>query len=235
MIERWSMRKPHNDPASAAAPARRGDRRAKILGAARALFTQQKNTRATMADIAARIGVAEGTLYLYFESKNALVAAVAAEWFEHIVTATEREARAIKDPLDLMRFLVQRHLDVIVGHKDMYLTLMREVRAGDEYRTSPVREVNRRYTRLLLSLLQKLAEEGRLADGLDARTMRDLVYGGVEHVAWTALLGDAGGFDSARKADEIATSFVRMLGLTPTARDDIERRLERIEAKLRLD
>ena len=188
-----------------------------------------------MADIAARIGIAEGTLYLYFDSKNSLVAAVAADWFEQIVATTEREARSIKNPLDLMRFLIQRHLDVIIEHKDMYLTLMREVRAADEYSSSPVRDCNRRYTGLLLSILQKLAEEGRIADGLDARTMRDLVYGGVEHVAWTALLRNGSTFDTARKADEIATSFVRMLGLTPTARDEIERRLERIEAKLRLE
>ena len=229
------MRKTHINATSGVEAARRGDRRAEILSSARSLFTQRRNTRATMADIAARIGIAEGTLYLYFDSKNSLVAAVAADWFEQIVATTEREARSIKNPLDLMRFLIQRHLDVIIEHKDMYLTLMREVRAADEYSSSSVRDCNRRYTGLLLSMLQKLAEEGRIADGLDARTMRDLVYGGVEHVAWTALLRTGSTFDTARKADEIATTFVRVLGLTPTARDEIERRLERIEAKLRLE
>ncbi len=59
--------------------------------------------------------------------------------------------------------------------------------------------------------------------------------GEFEHVAWTALLGDTGDFDTAQKADELAIAFARTLGLSPAASGDIERRLERIEATLRLD
>jgi AcrR family transcriptional regulator len=226
------VRKPHNSSADAG---RRSDRRAEILGGAHALFAQQRNTRAPMAEIAASIGVAEGTLYLYFQSKNALVAAVAADWFEGIVAATEREARSIRDPLDFLRFLIQRHLDVIVENRSMYLTLMREVRAADDYRSSAVHEINRRYTALLMTRLDALAEEGHLAVGLNVRTIRDLIYGGVEHVAWTALLGKPGQLDTAQKADEITTAFARMLGLGPSAGNDFARRLERIEAKLHID
>lgn len=228
------MRKPHISP-SGGKPTRRSGRRAEILAGAHAMLREQRNARATMADIAASIGIAEGTLYLYFKNKNSLVAAVAADWFERIVAATEREARAIKEPLDLLRFLIQRHLDVILENKTMYLTLMREARAAEDYRSSPIRDVNRRYTGLLLSRLETMGEHGRLAGGLNARTMRDLIYGGVEHVAWTAILGNTGDFDTAQKADELATAFARMLGLSPVTSGDIERRLERIEARLRLD
>lgn len=214
-------------PAPEAADARRIDRSSEILAAARTLFVSQGGAHATMAEIARHIGVAEGTLYLYFQNKRALIIAVAAQWFDEIVVATEHEARAIDDPLDLLRFLVQRHLDVIVRNKEMYLTLMREVRAGDNYSTSQIREINRRYTSLLRPILD------RAAAPMAVRTARDLIYGGVEHVAWTALIRDPTTFDSAAHAREIADGFARMLGIAASG-DRIEERLARIEAKLGL-
>lgn len=51
-------------------------RRADILQAARAVFAEQGFVGSRIADIATRAGVATGTVYLYFESKEALVAAL---------------------------------------------------------------------------------------------------------------------------------------------------------------
>lgn len=47
-----------------------------LLEAATAVFLEQGYRRAQMADVAARMGVAKGTLYLYVESKDALFDAV---------------------------------------------------------------------------------------------------------------------------------------------------------------
>jgi AcrR family transcriptional regulator len=47
-----------------------------LLGAAAAVFLERGYRRAQMADVAARMGVAKGTLYFYVESKEALFDAV---------------------------------------------------------------------------------------------------------------------------------------------------------------
>lgn len=47
-----------------------------LVEAATAVFLEQGYRRAQMADVAARAGVAKGTVYLYFESKDALFDAV---------------------------------------------------------------------------------------------------------------------------------------------------------------
>jgi AcrR family transcriptional regulator len=52
------------------------DRFQDLLEAATAVFLEQGYRRAQMADVAARMGVAKGTLYLYVESKDALFDAV---------------------------------------------------------------------------------------------------------------------------------------------------------------
>jgi TetR/AcrR family transcriptional regulator, fatty acid metabolism regulator protein len=214
---------------------KRGERRASILRAARQLFIANGAARTTMAEIARAIGVAEGTVYLYFASKQDLVAAVAGDWFEEITEATVREAQAIHEPTDRLRFLIQRHLSVILDNRELYLTFIREVRASETYGASSGRAVNRRYTGLLRDVLQQATESGLVACGLDASTMRDLVYGGAEHVAWSAIVrGDSATLDKAEAANSIAAMFVRGFGLQPTSGADHEERLRRIEDQLGL-
>jgi len=52
-------------------------RRAQILEAAASVFAEKGYQRATMKEIAARAGVAPGTIYLYFKSKRDLLLAIA--------------------------------------------------------------------------------------------------------------------------------------------------------------
>ncbi|HEU5016015.1 MAG TPA: helix-turn-helix domain-containing protein [Roseiflexaceae bacterium] len=64
------------------------NRRADILQAARETFQERGYTRARIADVAARAGVAPGTIYLYFASKEAMVLALAEQFFANMADAT---------------------------------------------------------------------------------------------------------------------------------------------------
>ena len=214
----------------AAPEGRRGARRGDILKAARARFVQAGGyAKATMADIARDVGVAEGTVYLYFASKRDLVLAVTVDWFGEITERTARELVAIRNPLDRLRFLVLRHFDVILDNPELYLMFLREVRATSAYRRSPGRALNRRYTDLLKDTLA-----GAEAAGLSPAAMRDLVYGGVEHVCLSAIhRGEAATLDRPGLAAPIAEAYARAFGLSGT--QPIDDRLRRIEEHLGLD
>ncbi|GBD14238.1 putative HTH-type transcriptional regulator YvdT [bacterium HR25] len=70
--------------------AEEGKRRA-LLAAARRVFAQKGYDEATVADIVAAAGVAQGTFYLYFPSKKAIAVELAQEHQRQIL-ATVREA-----------------------------------------------------------------------------------------------------------------------------------------------
>jgi|694.fasta_scaffold110028_2 AcrR family transcriptional regulator len=59
-------------------------KRAAILAAARATFCRDGYEAAKMSDIAAEAGVASGTLYLYFKSKEALASAIGEDFFKRL-------------------------------------------------------------------------------------------------------------------------------------------------------
>lgn len=207
---------------------RAATRRVEILSAARQMFVGQGTERTTMAEIAARIGVAEGTVYLSFDSKRDLMVAVVVDWFGEITDETAHDLEAIAAPADRLRFLIQRHLDVILRHSELYLMFIREIRASADYRDSDGRALNRRYTDLLRQTIATIAP----ADAPSPAILRDLIYGGVEHVAWSAILrGEAATVDTAALAGQLAQTYGRALGLSE-APPDLDRRLARIEQAL---
>ncbi len=55
----------------------RNDKRSRILDAAQSLFLRYGVKRTALDDVVREAGIAKGTLYLYFDSKDALFAAIA--------------------------------------------------------------------------------------------------------------------------------------------------------------
>jgi AcrR family transcriptional regulator len=68
-----------SDTAEVASPTFDSDKRRQILEGARAVFLAQGFDAASMGEIARKAGVSKGTLYVYFDSKEALFQAIAHE------------------------------------------------------------------------------------------------------------------------------------------------------------
>ena len=81
------------------------DRRARILEAAVAVFAERGYQQATIKEIAARAGIAPGTIYLYFRNKRELLLALAD-------TLIHRAADALLAPGDDLD--VRSHLALIL-------------------------------------------------------------------------------------------------------------------------
>jgi len=77
-------------------------RREAILAAARALAAEGGMTGVQIASVAARAGIAAGTVYRYFPSKTELVAAVMAAVSERELAAMRRAADAAPGPLSAL-------------------------------------------------------------------------------------------------------------------------------------
>ena len=78
-------------PATPDAAAESGEKRIRILDAAQSLFLRYGVRRTSIDDVAREAGIAKGTVYLYFDSKTALFAAIA----ERLCAATLARAKAI--------------------------------------------------------------------------------------------------------------------------------------------
>ncbi|MCB1476418.1 MAG: TetR/AcrR family transcriptional regulator [Rhodobiaceae bacterium] len=157
---------PKRNGSAARAPAgRKAQRRHQILSAALAVFSEQGFAAARLDDIAARAGVAKGTLYLYFESKEML--------FEELLreAATPmygRLARIAADPRISGRDAIKRLLDafrreiVETDARHLVRLLLSEGPRFPALTAFYYREILSRAVPLLRQILERAHERGEI-------------------------------------------------------------------------
>ena len=167
----------------------REERTRDICRAAKAAFAQLGFEGAIMADIARAAGIAEGTIYKMFASKRELLYTVMTDWYGGFTRDLRRHLEGLEGPEQKLRYLIWHHLSIIEADPALCRVFFREVRVLDDYRGSPVFELNREYTAFVTRVIEEGVERGDFRDDLPVTLVRDAIFGGLEHHAWSFLAG----------------------------------------------
>jgi TetR/AcrR family fatty acid metabolism transcriptional regulator len=116
-------------------PTGRADRHDRLLDAARTVFARTGFFSAQVADVAREAGVAAGTVYLYFRSKDDLLVSL----FERTMRDALADARAMladqADPVDRLQRLADLHLRRLGRDRDLAVVFQVELRQSTKFMT----------------------------------------------------------------------------------------------------
>ncbi|MEQ9519020.1 MAG: helix-turn-helix domain-containing protein [Parvibaculum sp.] len=212
-----------------------GDREASILDAAWMLIRERGFDRITMAEIAASIGLSEGSLYNYVPSKRELAIRVSERWFAGQTATLSQTLDTFSSTQEKITLIVERHIAMILDQPELFLMWIREVRATDAYQASSSRDIFRAYTGLLRTTLKNARKRDEIRHEMSDDMMRDMIYGGAEHIAWTSIVQKREkNFDTRAAAKTLSSTYWRALKTDSetTPQTGLEDRLSRIEEKL---
>jgi AcrR family transcriptional regulator len=191
-----------------------------ILRAAREVFCEKGYESTAVSEIAARIGVVEGTIYKYFDSKRALLLQVLEHWYEEMFGDCARILAGVSGTHARLRLLIWRHLRTVRDYPLLCRLMFREVRSEQDYHGSGLHAMNRRYTQFLMDVIREGVDAGEFRDDIPLPLLRDMVYGGIEHHSWNFICG-RGTLDIDRVADQITAILCE--GASTTHRGDVLR------------
>lgn len=158
-----------------------------ILQAARECFEREGYENAKMADIAKQIGVVEGTVFHYFNSKRALMLRVM-EDFHHQINDEVREGlKGVIGARNRLQYIVEFHLGVLATNPKLCGVILRESRKLDDKYSRDIREQHRIYTRALMGVLEEGIASGEFRSDTSAPVIRNAIFGGMEHALWQLL------------------------------------------------
>ncbi|MGD0604188.1 MAG: TetR/AcrR family transcriptional regulator [Streptosporangiaceae bacterium] len=139
------------------------DRKERILVAAAALGAARGFDAISMADIGAEAGIVGSGVYRHFDSKTAILVAMADRVMDRLMTgAAEIIASSPDDRLSLSR-LVRDHIEVALTDRDALAVYHREVRTLAEDERRRLSRAQRHYIEEWVHLLAPLRPD--LADG----------------------------------------------------------------------
>ena len=157
---------------------RKEERPSELIAAALDLFVDRGFAATRLEDVAARAGVSKGTLYLYFESKEALFKAVIEDAIVPLLAAAEDEIASYQgDSVDLLRRLLFGWWEQIGATRlaGVPKLLIAEARNFPEVAQYYHEAVIARARGLLRTLLQRGIARGEFRP-LDLETVIDVIY-----------------------------------------------------------
>lgn len=207
---------------------KRALRTMEIVAAAEAVFLEKGYERASVSEVAARVGVVEGNVFRYFPTKRDLLNSVLRSLYEPLIADVEHGFSRIADLHGRVRFIVWRHIRVYTETPGLARLVLHEIRTAPDYRTSALYDLQLRYTDFLRKTLEQAVMDGELKAPVNFPHARAMLYGGLEHLMWPVLSGDRV-VEVDRVADEYTTAYLHGVGAPSSS---VEQRLDRIERLL---
>ena len=124
---------PQLDSSTGQARAVVADKREAILRSAIKVFAQKGYFNSKVADLAKAAGIADGTVYLYFKSKDEILHSIFDRAMEAFIAEGKREIAAIKEPAGRLRRIAQLHLEKLGADRDLAIVCQVELRGSTKF------------------------------------------------------------------------------------------------------
>jgi len=124
---------PKNSSTGAASRAVITDKREAILRAAIKVFAGKGYFNSKVADIAASAGIADGTVYLYFKSKDEILHSIFDRAMEEFIAEGKRELESVTDAGERLSRIARLHLEKLGADRDLAVVFQVELRGSTKF------------------------------------------------------------------------------------------------------
>jgi len=159
-----------------------------IVRVGRDVLSERGFERATITEIAQRLGVSEATVFTYFHGKRELCVRVISDWYDEITAEIAEALPKRKSVRAQLEYFVHAHLRLFLGHgTGMCALVLSEGRDKGGDLGAAVLPLHRRYTAPLMDLLSRGQAEGSIRSDVPLRLLRSLVLGPMEQMLWEVV------------------------------------------------
>jgi TetR/AcrR family fatty acid metabolism transcriptional regulator len=193
------------------------DKREAILRAATEVFAANGFFQAQVADVARAAGVAAGTVYLYFRSKDDLLVSLFERTMREAIAAGRAALEGVDDPRERLARIARLHLERLGRDRDLAIVFQVELRQSTKF----MERFSSTYLRDYLGLIRET-----IADGQRTRAFRadinptiaaKVFFGALDEMATNWILSKRR-YSLAAEASAVVDLFIGGVGATTPAR-----------------
>lgn len=150
---------PRSERAATGTKAAITDKREAILRAAIKVFAGRGYFNSKVADIAGEAGIADGTVYLYFKSKDEILHSIFDRAMAEFIAEGKKELSEIDDPVEKLKRVAELHLERLGADRDLAIVFQVELRGS----TKHMQEFSAAGFAEYLGIIQHTIEDGQKA------------------------------------------------------------------------
>ena len=182
---------PRQQPTTPTETAFRGTtKRERILRASVDVFAQNGYFNAKVSEIAKAAGVADGTIYLYFDGKEDLLVTIFREHTRSYLQSLERDLSTISQPEDRMRVAIRHHLETLGRDRALAIVSQVELRHSLKFMSLLSQQEVADYLNILRKIVEHGQSEGVFRRNLHPALVAKAVFGVLDEMVTSWILSD---------------------------------------------
>jgi TetR/AcrR family fatty acid metabolism transcriptional regulator len=187
------------------------DKRDAILRAAIKVFARHGYFQSQVADVARVAGVAAGTVYLYFRSKDDLLVSIFDRTMKDAIAEGRTALADVADPVDRLRRIARLHLERLGRDRDLAVVVQVELRQSIKF----MERFSSTHLQDYLNIIRRTIADGQAAGAfrsdVSATTAAKVFFGALDEMATNWMLSRRK-YDLAGDADAVVDLIVGGLG-----------------------
>src|SRR5882672_4530620 len=165
-----------------------GAKRDAILRAAIDVFAERGYFNAQVADVARAAGVAAGTVYLYFESKDDLLVSIFERSMRDGLASGRAAVADLRDPRERLLRLARGHLARLGQDRNLAIVFQVELRQSTKFMERFSATLLRDYLGLIREAIADGQREGVFRADVKATAMAKMLFGALDEMATNWIL-----------------------------------------------
>ena len=184
------------------------DKREAILRAGVMVFADKGYFNSKVADIARAAGIADGTVYLYFKSKEEILHSIFDQAMEKFISEGRQELSSIDSPVERLKKIADLHLKRLGDDRDLAVVFQVELRGSTKF----MEEFSAAGFYEYLEVIRKTIEQGQKAgifrDDIKPIICAKILYGALDEMVTNWILSKRS-YPLAPMADEVLKIFLK--------------------------
>ncbi len=165
-------------------------KRERILRAAIDVFAQNGYFNAKVSEIAKAAGVADGTIYLYFDGKEDLLVTIFREHTRNYLQSLERDLSTISRPEDRIRIAIRHHLQSLGSDRSLAVVSQVELRHSLKFMSLLSQQEVADYLGILRKIIEHGQNDGVFRRNLHPALVAKAVFGILDEMVTSWILSD---------------------------------------------
>jgi TetR/AcrR family fatty acid metabolism transcriptional regulator len=184
------------------------DKPQQIIEAAVRVFARKGYFNSRVSDIAREAGIAAGTIYLYFKTKEDILTTLFREKMAEFVAKLWKAMADQPDPVSKVRRLVYLHFDLLERNPELAEVVQIELRQGQKFFRGASSQEIASYFALIGSVLEEGVVAGRFRANLPVKVATKMLFGAMDQMATSWVLGKRE-YRLVDTADAVANLFLQ--------------------------
>lgn len=182
------------------------DKREAILRAATHVFARKGYFNSKVSDIAGEAGIADGTVYLYFKSKDEILHSIFDRAMAEFIAEGRREIGNIADPTARLRRIAQLHLEKLGADREMAVVFQVELRGSTKFMQEFSAAGFAEYLDIIRTTIAEGQEAGVFRTDMKPVVCAKILYGALDEMVTNWILSKKT-YPLAPMADEVLKIF----------------------------